>query len=108
MVGVQPITLTLYSQQDLDREVIVAMEVSHAKLATLGSEANKWIAENEYSCCERPSDDPVECSSEVDSINENESHAEEEQTCERYVGLHKRNEDLEVAGGLERQLVVAF
>jgi hypothetical protein len=77
MAGVQPITLTLYSQQDLDREVIVAMEVSHAKLVTLGSEANKWIAENEYRCCEQPSDD-VECSSEVDFINENESHVEEE------------------------------
>jgi hypothetical protein len=41
MVGIQPITFTLYLQQDLDREVIVAMEVSHAKLATLESEANK-------------------------------------------------------------------
>ena len=82
------------------------MEVSHAKLVTLGSEANTWIAENDNRC-ERPSND-VKCSSEIESINENKSHAEEEQTCERYVGLHKLNEDLEVAGGLERQLVMAF
>ena len=77
MEGVQPITLSLYSQQDLDCEVIIAMEVSHSKLVTLGSEANNWIAENEYRCYKQPSDD-VECSSEVDSINENKAHVEED------------------------------
>ena len=34
LVGIQPIKLTLYSQQDLDREVIVAMKVSHVRKMT--------------------------------------------------------------------------
>ena len=103
MVGVQPIKLTLYSQQNLDREVIIAMEVSHATLSTLGSEAQRWTAENDVRG-ERPYIDTIDCS-ENDSINGNESHVEEEEMDD---DDDKCNEDLEVAGGLEHQLFVAF
>lgn len=99
MVGVQPIKLTLYSQQNLDREVIIAMEVSHATLATLGSEAQRWIAENGVRG-ERPPVDTIECS-EIDSINENESHVEGEEMDEQFDGGNKCTEDLEVDEALD-------
>jgi hypothetical protein len=108
IVGVQPIKLTLYLQQNLNREVIITMEVLHAKLVTLGSEANKWIAEYDNRH-KRPSDNTVK-SSKIDLINENKSHMKEEQRFEQFDGL-ERNEDLEVADALEldeRQLAIVF
>lgn len=96
MVGVQPIKLTLYSQQNLDREVIIAMEVSHATLSTLGSEAQRWTAENDVRG-ERPYIDTIDCS-ENDSINGNESHVEEEEMDD---DDDKCNEDLEIVDALE-------
>lgn len=99
MVGVQPIKLTLYSQLNLDREVIISMEVSHATHATLGSEAKRWIADNDVRG--KPTFiDSIECS-ENDTINGNESHAEEEEMDEQFDDDDKCNDDLDVEDSLE-------
>jgi len=56
VAGVQPIRMTLFTdegenggtgEKKLKRNVIFAMEVSNAAKATLGSEAKKWIEEEE-------------------------------------------------------------
>lgn len=99
MVGVQPIKLTLYSQLNLDREVIISMEVSHAKHATLGTEAKRWIADN-VDRGKAPFIDSIECS-ENETVNGNESHAEEEDLAEQFDDDEKCNEDLDVDDALE-------
>lgn len=74
MVGVQPVKLTLYSQKEHEREVIIAMEVSHATLATLGSQAQSWVVRNLNRHDAKPSEVTVD--SEIDSYNGN-SHVDE-------------------------------
>jgi hypothetical protein len=74
MVGVQPVKLTLYSQKEHEREVIIAMEVSHATLATMGSQAQSWVVRNLDRHDAKPSEVTVD--SEIDSYNGN-SHVDE-------------------------------
>lgn len=96
LVGVQPIKLTLYTQQNLERQIrdiIFTIEVSHGSLTTLGSEAQKWIADG-AAVGERTSKVETLAPSEIDSFNRNESFGDDYELDDQFDDDDKYEEDL--------------
>ena len=112
LVGVQPIKLTLYTQHNLDRqvqippahanpttpppprEIIFTIEVSHATLTTLGSEAQKWVEENAHMSERTSKVNEAEGPSEIGSFGRNESFGEDYELDEQFYDDDKFEEDL--------------
>lgn len=95
LVGVQPIKLTLYTQQHhLERQVLFTMEVSHATSTTMGCEAQKWTAKT-AAFREKTFEliDTIE-SIDIDSSHRNESFGEDDELDDQFDGDDKYEVDL--------------
>lgn len=112
LVGGQPIKLTLYTQQNLERQapipsshttsavplpprdIIFTIEVSHATFTTMGCEAQKWMSRNAFVKEKTAEENDFVVFSEIDSLNRNESFSEDYELDEQFYGDDRYEGDL--------------